>query len=197
MKNGSTFLLTPFKIAINESCLQNMCGIAKDQSHGFFQVKKEELGKNRLIFRWDPSHVYTKIMERSRGRWCMTDFLSTYLTSSREQHFSTATPLKEKKKLHDFIKLIIISNVSFKYFQSLLRISLGWNWTKVQCSYVTLKCSNFLYLGIWPSNLAELELCFILGRSKHFSLRSQLAKASISTCQKSPINDKFSTLWYF
>lgn len=51
MKNGSTFLLTPFKIAINESCLQNMCGIAKDQSHGFFQVKKEGLGKNRLIFR--------------------------------------------------------------------------------------------------------------------------------------------------
>ena len=42
----------------------------------------------------------------------MTDFLSTYLTSSREQHFSTATLLKEKKKLHDFIKLIIISNVS-------------------------------------------------------------------------------------
>ena len=196
MKNGSTFLLTPFKIAINESCLQNMCGIAKDQSHGFFQVKKEGLGKNRLIFRWDPSHVYTKIMERSRGRWCMTDFLSTYLTSSREQHFSTATLLKEKK-LHDFIKLIIISNVSFICTQSLLRISLGWNWTKVQCSYVTLKCSNFLYLGIWPSNLAELELCFILGRSKHFSLRFQLAQSSISTSQKSPINDKFSTLWSF
>ena len=91
----------------------------------FINVKKEGLEKNRLIFRWDPSHVYTKIMERSRGRWCMTDFLSTYLTSSREQHFSTATLLKEKK-LHDFIKLIIISNVSFIYFQSLLRISLGW-----------------------------------------------------------------------
>ena len=126
------------------------------------------------------------------------DRLPVYLLNQQQRaalfNCKLSNPLK---KLHDFIKLIIISNVSFIYFQSLLRISLGWNWTEVQCSYVTLKCSNFLYLGIWPSNLAELELCFILGRSKHFSLRSQLAKASISTCQKSPINDKFSTLWYF
>ena len=126
------------------------------------------------------------------------DRLPVYLLNQQQRAaLFNCNPLKRKKKLHDFIKLIIISNVSFIYFQSLLRISLGWNWTKVQCSYVTLKCSNFLYLGIWPSNLAELELCFILGPSKHFSLRFQLAQSIFLTSQKSPINDIFSTLWYF